>query len=175
MTRSAKGLCHGDFLALTTGAQTRRDYANLCRLLSTGRLRLPKGKSRVEWNELRGHSEDLVAVSPFGRSVLAGAEFRPTVRDLRGAFGDRFHLLVARRTAAHELVDITLHHPFLAYEGSGIHLASAAAALRGANGSDPPCCWFRCWVDWISSPGGFWYHSWLMVHCHRTRHFVFGA
>ena len=83
-------------------AQTRCGYGNLCRLLSKGRLRSAKGESRVEWEEVCHFAKDLVAVLPFGKSVLAKDDHRPVVGDLCCAFGDRLYLMVARHKETHE-------------------------------------------------------------------------
>ncbi len=85
-------------------AQTRRGYGNLCRLLSVGRLRSPKGESRVEWSEVCSRAQDLVAVLPCGKSVLARDDHARIIRDLRDAFGSdrRLYLLAARHKEAHE-------------------------------------------------------------------------
>ena len=82
-------------------ATSRRGYGHLCRLLSAGRLRSPKGESRVHWHEVCEHAEDILAVLPYSRSVLAadgGQDFvdQDAALQLREAFGDRLYLMVAR-------------------------------------------------------------------------------
>ncbi len=77
-------------------AMTRQGYGHLCRLLSQGRLRSPKGESRVYWREVCEHAGDVIAVLPFSDSILAREDNKKTVGDLRSAFGDRLHLLSAR-------------------------------------------------------------------------------
>jgi len=42
-------------------AQDRRGYANLCRLLTAGRRRRPKGESAVTWDEVCSHASGLLA------------------------------------------------------------------------------------------------------------------
>src|SRR5262249_46329041 len=70
-------------------ARDRAGYANLCGLVSRGRLRSPKGESRVSWREVCEHAPGLVA--------LAGGENHPLTRetcpqevldDLAAAFGE---------------------------------------------------------------------------------------
>ena len=43
-------------------AQDRGGYANLCRLISKGRLRAEKGESRVSWDEVCAHAPGLIAL-----------------------------------------------------------------------------------------------------------------
>jgi hypothetical protein len=43
-------------------AQDRGGYANLCRLISKGRLRSEKGESSVGWNEVCAHAPGLIAL-----------------------------------------------------------------------------------------------------------------
>ena len=43
-------------------AQDRGGYANLCRLISKGRLRSEKGESAVGWDEVCGHAMGLIAL-----------------------------------------------------------------------------------------------------------------
>jgi len=63
-------------------------YAHLCRLISAGRLRSPKGKSVVEWREVCAHASGLVALWGGEESLLV-REPEPAfvARDLRDAFG----------------------------------------------------------------------------------------
>jgi len=61
-------------------AQERGGYANLCRLLTTGRLRSEKGESAVSWDEVYAHAPGLIAlwsgeirsVTPAKAGVQAG-------------------------------------------------------------------------------------------------------
>src|SRR5215204_6929791 len=53
-------------------AQQRAGYANLCRLLTAGRLRSEKGECRVTWDEVCGHAGGLLALWGGDRSLLAG-------------------------------------------------------------------------------------------------------
>ena len=78
-------------------------YAHLCRLISTGRLRSPKGQSAVEWHELYSYAGGLLALWGGENSLLV-QEPDPTfiARDLRDAFADRLYALVARHCRADE-------------------------------------------------------------------------
>jgi len=73
-------------------AQDREGYANLCRLLTKGRLRCAKGESRVAWEEVCAHAEGLVALWMDGGD--------PAV--LKEAFGDRLYAAIARHRRAEE-------------------------------------------------------------------------
>ena len=60
-------------------AMNRTGYANLCRLITTGRLRSPKGESCVTWAEVCARAEGLVALlgrrsepADTGRSATRG-------------------------------------------------------------------------------------------------------
>ncbi|MCC6783358.1 MAG: error-prone DNA polymerase [Planctomycetes bacterium] len=65
----------------------RNGYANLCRLVTSGRLRSPKGSCLVEPAELAAHGEGLLA-------LWRGEPAEPG--PLREAFGDRLYALIAR-------------------------------------------------------------------------------
>jgi len=85
-------------------ATSRAGYANLCGLLSKGRLRSPKGMSRVTWDEVCGHANDLIALWGGSRSLLIEEASPISIADnLRDAFGDRLYGLVARHRAAPEV------------------------------------------------------------------------
>src|SRR6266576_1527698 len=43
-------------------AQDRAGYANLCRLITQGRLRSEKGESAVSWDEVCAHAPGLIAL-----------------------------------------------------------------------------------------------------------------
>ncbi len=81
-------------------AETREGYANLCRLLTRGHLRSPKGESRVTPAEVAAHAEGLSAL--LGDPLAAREEPRELLGLLRDAFGDRLHALVARHLAPGE-------------------------------------------------------------------------
>ena len=78
-------------------------YAHLCRLISAGRLRSPKGRSVVEWREVCAHARGLMALWGGEESLLV-REPEPAfaARDLRDAFGDRLYALVTRHRRAEE-------------------------------------------------------------------------
>jgi len=82
-------------------ARDRAGYANLCRLLTAGRLRSPKGESAVTWDEVCGHAGGLIALWGGDRSLLVGASCPEADVDavagaLRDAFGDRLYAMAAR-------------------------------------------------------------------------------
>jgi error-prone DNA polymerase len=77
--------------------QDRAGYADLCRLITAGRRRSPKGESAVTWDEVCAHAAGLLALWGGENSLLAGeSEPAPVARKLREAFGDRLYALVAR-------------------------------------------------------------------------------
>ena len=79
-------------------AQSRAGYANLCRLISCGRLRCPKGECRVGWQEVCDHAPGLIALWE-GRHLLAGEDegrWRQRTVQLREAFRSRLYGLVTR-------------------------------------------------------------------------------
>jgi error-prone DNA polymerase len=85
-------------------AQDRGGYANLCRLITTGRLRSPKGESSVTWDEVCRHTEGLIALWGGDRSLLVGeADPGDVAAALRDAFGDRLYAMLARHRRADEV------------------------------------------------------------------------
>ncbi len=79
-------------------------WRQLCRLITRGRRRCPKGESRVGWTEIAEHAEGLIALWGGARSLLAGEPDPVFVtRLLREAFGDRLHALVARHRREEEV------------------------------------------------------------------------
>ena len=68
-----------------------------------GRLRSPKGESRVEWREVSEHAAGLLALWGGDGSLIAG-EADPffVAHALREAFGDRLYALAARHRRAEE-------------------------------------------------------------------------
>lgn len=86
-------------------ATDRPAYARLCRLLSTGRRRSPKGQSRVSWPELCAQAKGLIALWGGAPSLLyqaPKAAFEKVAGDLRDAFGDRLYALLTRHRRAEE-------------------------------------------------------------------------
>jgi error-prone DNA polymerase len=86
-------------------ATSREGYANICRLVTAGRLRSPKGGSSVRWAEVCDHAEDVIALWGGDRSLLVN-EADPVfvAHDLRDAFGDRLYALAARHRRSEEIV-----------------------------------------------------------------------
>ncbi len=86
-------------------ATNRRGYANLCNLISDGRLRSPKGESMVRWREVCERAHGLIALWGGDGSLLVGAADPVFVaRDLKDAFGDRLYALVTRHRNAHDVM-----------------------------------------------------------------------
>jgi error-prone DNA polymerase len=86
----------------------RWGYGQLCRLISVGRLRRPKGESRVSWNEICQHHQGLIALWGGSRSALLERDSPiETARQLKAAFGDRLYTLLTRH---HETRDAFFEH-----------------------------------------------------------------
>ena len=82
-------------------AADRRGYANLCNLISDGRLRSPKGESVVRWREVYDRAQGLLALWGGDGSLIAGVGDPVFVaRDLKHAFGDRLYAMVTRHRRA---------------------------------------------------------------------------
>src|SRR5947199_606831 len=78
-------------------AQDRSGYANLCRLLTAGRLRSEKGESVVTWDEVCRHATGLIALWGGDQSSVV-REVAPDeiAGHLHDAFGDRLYGMIAR-------------------------------------------------------------------------------
>ena len=86
-------------------AQDRSGYANLCRLLTAGRLRSQKGESAVTWHEIYHHAEGLIALWGGDRSLIVGeVEPNEVAGNLRDAFGDRLYGMITRHRREDEVV-----------------------------------------------------------------------
>ncbi|HUJ74466.1 MAG TPA: PHP domain-containing protein, partial [bacterium] len=88
----------GTCLVLLAGDRT--GYANLCRLLTAGRLRCSKGESAVTWREVCGHAPGLIALWGGETSLLAREDEPGMAGELKDAFGDRLYALAARHRRA---------------------------------------------------------------------------
>src|SRR5579863_3528707 len=84
-------------------AKNRTGYTNLCRLATEGRRRAPKGEAVVEWGEISGHADGLLALWGGAHSLLVRKEEPIAAANaLREAFGDRLYALVARHRQPEE-------------------------------------------------------------------------
>jgi error-prone DNA polymerase len=83
---------------LTLLAADRSGYANLCGLLTVGRLRSAKGECRVAWREVAERAGGLVALWGGDAALLAvpGPDPDEAARVLREAFGGRLYAMAAR-------------------------------------------------------------------------------
>lgn len=78
-------------------AQDRNGYANLCRLLTVGRRRRPKGESIVTWEEVCAHAGSLLALwGGDGSLLVREPEPDAVAGSVRDAFGDRLYAMAAR-------------------------------------------------------------------------------
>ncbi len=92
ITGATMSIDDGSFVTLL--AQNRAGYANLCRLITRGRLRRPKGECSVSRDEVCELSADLIAL--WNGDYYSGAS-------LRAAFEDRLYALVTRHRRADEV------------------------------------------------------------------------
>lgn len=106
---SATKLITGSQVTLDDGtsivllAADREGYANLCRLVTAGRRRSPKGQCSVRWDEVANHAPGMIALWGGRESALAAEpDPGPAASALRDAFADRLYALVARHLDAAE-------------------------------------------------------------------------
>jgi error-prone DNA polymerase len=84
--------------------QDREGYRNLCRLITKGRLRSPKGRSSVTWGEVEEHAPGLLALfGGEGSALLGEADPSGIVAGLREAYGDRLYALFMRHRRAEDV------------------------------------------------------------------------
>ncbi|MFC2174202.1 PHP domain-containing protein, partial [Acidobacteriota bacterium] len=84
-------------------AMDRKGYANLCGLITKGRMRSLKGESKVSWQEIFTHAEGLIALWGGDRSLLTGSvEPFFVAHDLREAFKDSLYALAVRHRRAED-------------------------------------------------------------------------
>jgi error-prone DNA polymerase len=89
-------------------AQDRHGYANLCRLLTAGRLRSEKGESAITWDEVCRYAAGLLALWGGDQSlVVSEAEPVGVSRNLRDAFGDRLYGMLTRHRREEEVLEET--------------------------------------------------------------------
>ena len=87
-------------------AQDRNGYANLCRLLTKGRLRSEKGQSLVSWNEVCAHAAGLIALWGGDQSLIVRESDPDQVgSQLYDTFGDRLYGLIARHRREEEVIE----------------------------------------------------------------------
>lgn len=78
-------------------AQDRHGYANLCRLLTMGRLRSEKGESTVTWDEVYQHADGLLGLWGGDQSLIVGeADPGHVAQNLHDIFGDRLYVMLTR-------------------------------------------------------------------------------
>ncbi len=107
-----------DGSTITLLASDRMGYRHLCRLITCGRLRSPKGTSSVTWREVCDHAEGLLALWGGDSSLLTGeAEPDLIARSLTSAFNDRLYALATRHRSAEERhLEARLRERALRYE-----------------------------------------------------------
>ncbi len=92
--------------AIVLLAQDRAGYANLCRLITLGRRRRPKGESSVTWDEVCAHAAGVIALwGGEGSLLVAEREPDEVIGPMHDAFGDRLYAMVARHRRDIEVVE----------------------------------------------------------------------
>lgn len=82
-------------------AQDRSGYGNLCRLISRGHLRSPKGMCSVWWEEVADSAEGMLAL--WLNDSAGPSPQEPGLGTLKEAFGDRLYAVVARHRWADDI------------------------------------------------------------------------
>ncbi len=85
-------------------AQNREGYANLCRLITAGRLRCAKGESRVSWEEICQHAEGIIGLLGAQSPLNWGERPENPIDKLRESFDDRLYALICRHRVAEEVL-----------------------------------------------------------------------
>jgi error-prone DNA polymerase len=86
-------------------AQDRSGYANLCRLITKGRLRSEKGESTVSWDEICAHAPGLIALWGGEQSLIVGeANPQEVAGKLCDAFADRLYGMLTRHRREEDVV-----------------------------------------------------------------------
>ncbi|MDE0310490.1 MAG: error-prone DNA polymerase [Acidiferrobacterales bacterium] len=81
--------------------RNRIGYANLCSLITIGRLRCEKGRSEVTLEECCQHSEGLYAIwLPQGIRAVQGQDSTGVLNTMRQAFGEHLFMMVCRHRQA---------------------------------------------------------------------------
>jgi error-prone DNA polymerase len=86
-----------DYSRMILLARDQRGYENLCKLISRGRRRCPKGQSQVSWLEICEHAEGLTALAGGDNNPMTWDEPDLTVlSSLRDAFGSQLYAMLSR-------------------------------------------------------------------------------
>jgi error-prone DNA polymerase len=94
-----------DGTTITLLAMDRGGWANLCRLITRGRLRSEKGQCVVGWPEVCEHAEGLIALWGGERSLLASEAGPGAVGPaLKSSYGDRLYAMVTRHRRDDEVL-----------------------------------------------------------------------
>jgi len=84
--------------------RNRAGYANLCRLLTRGRLRSEKGESAVNWGEVCEHAVGLIALWGGDQSLIVSEREPDKVAgQLRDAFNDTVYSMITRHRREEEI------------------------------------------------------------------------
>jgi len=90
-------------------AQTRAGYRHLCRLITLGQARCPKGESQVTLAEVCAHAPGLIALWGGEQSTLMQPipedDFERIAGALKQAFGERLYAMIVRHQHENQLAD----------------------------------------------------------------------
>jgi error-prone DNA polymerase len=123
----------GSVFRLPVLIQSQAGYKNLCRLVTTMKLRAAKGEGALAIDELDGHTTGLVALG--GRAMLSGARFGVggLVDRLVGVFGRdntylelQRHLLRDEEADNHALRDLAAAYHLPIVASNGVRFAEPA-------------------------------------------------
>ncbi len=93
-----------DGSAIVLLSQNRGGYANLCRLLTKGRLRSEKGESAVSRDEICAHNPGLLAIWGGAQRLIVGDPAPDEIAgNLRDAFGDRLYGMLTHHRREEEV------------------------------------------------------------------------
>lgn len=101
-------------------SMNRTGYGRLCRLITRGRRKAPKGECELKLSDVLEHSEGLLAGLVLRES---GASLAKTAGQLREAFGDRAYLVAELHRGGNDLRQ--LHDWISASQQVGIPLVAA--------------------------------------------------
>ncbi len=89
---------------LVVWALDRRGYGRLCRLLTVGNRRAPKGQCFLKWRDIAEHAEGLLCGVPLARFAPGRFDW---LGEIRGAFGDRAYALAELHVGPHDAAALT--------------------------------------------------------------------
>lgn len=111
-----------DSLPIVVLARNRAGYGRLCRLITRGRTRAPKGACELRFQDIAEHSEDLIGCVPLSARPTETAQiesvFRRELSRYREVFQDSGYGLVHRHLSDRD--DLSVHAQLKLAEISGL-------------------------------------------------------